>query len=282
MLARALDSVCLQITNEEFSYEIVVVDNDRLHSAKDTVLHFQRRRSVAIIYDCEPEQNIALARNRAVRRANGSLIAFIDDDEYPERDWLSTMYRCLMKHEADAVLGPVLPSFPPGAPSWLKKSGLCERNRNETGSLITKDDKRTGNILLRSTMFKEEGKWFDPSAGLTGGEDGEFIGRQLKKGRKFIWCDEAPVYETVSKERWDAFFYLRKMLRIGTLAGEDLRKSKTYAEIVKSVVVVVGFCLSLPMLLVTKKHTWMKVLYKGCYYFGRLLSVVGIVKFKYR
>ena len=35
-------------------------------------------------YCVEPRQNIALARNKALQNAEGDLIAFIDDDEFPD------------------------------------------------------------------------------------------------------------------------------------------------------------------------------------------------------
>ena len=37
MLAKALESVISQVTASEFSYEVVVVDNDSQRSAEDTV-----------------------------------------------------------------------------------------------------------------------------------------------------------------------------------------------------------------------------------------------------
>lgn len=113
MLAKALEGV-ISLKASEFSYEVVVVDNDSRRSAEDTVRRFQSTNELKIIYDCEPEQNIALARNRAIRNATGNFIAFIDDDEYPVKDWLARLYHTMKECRADGALGPVIPFFPQG------------------------------------------------------------------------------------------------------------------------------------------------------------------------
>ena len=99
MLAKALEGVISQVTVSEFSYEVVVVDNDSRRSAEDTVRRFQSTNELKIIYDCEPEQNIALARNRAIQNATGNFIAFMDDDEFPITTWLG-----YTKHTLSMVL----------------------------------------------------------------------------------------------------------------------------------------------------------------------------------
>ena len=108
MLAQALDGVTSQVTESAFTYEVVVVDNDSQRSAEDTVRLSQSSNELKIIYDCEPEQNIALARNRAIRNATGNFVAFIDDDEFPEKDWLAQLYYTIKEYNADGNLGDVL------------------------------------------------------------------------------------------------------------------------------------------------------------------------------
>lgn len=276
LLARALSGVTSQSTKAEISYEVVVVDNDCHRSAEETVRRFQPGNAAKIIYDCEPVQNIALTRNRAILNATGNFIAFIDDDETPAEDWLYSMYQCIKDYNADAALGPVLPEFPKGAPEWLKKSGLCDRPRNATGLPITERDLRTGNILFQRYIFEKGDLWFNPSRGLTGGEDGEFISKQLRKGRRFVWCDEAPVFEIVPEERWPALFYLKKNYRIGTLYGEKLRRAGSIIPIMQSVILFSGYTLLLPLSFIGGQHIWMKLLTKLSYNTGRLLGFLGI------
>ena len=276
MLARALDGVISQVTDSAFTLEVVIVDNDKMRSAQELVRKYQKSGKCKIIYDCEPEKNISLARNRTIRNASDNLIAFIDDDEFPAENWLYKMYLCLKEYNADGVLGPVLPHFPVGAPKWLEKSGLCERPRNATGSPTTIKDLRAGNILLQRYVFEKDERWFDPALGLTGGSDGQFLWRQIDRGRKFVWCDEALVFETVPEERWPAEFYLRKNLRIGALQGGLHRHLREINPVLLSFLLFLGYSALLPFSLFGGKHIWMSVLAKIYYNGACLLSFLNL------
>lgn len=279
MLAQALDGVISQTNpGPAFSMEVVIVDNDETRSAQELVSQYQKGGKVRLIYNCEPEKSIALARNRTIRNASGNLIAFLDDDEFPTEDWLYTMYLCLNGHDADGVLGPVVPHFPAGAPKWLVKSGICERPRNETGSPVTIKDLRTGNILLRGDLFERGEQWFDPALGLTGGSDGRFLSRQIDRGRKFIWCDEAIVFETVPEERWPAGFYLKRSFRIGSLQGGAFRRTREIGAISVTALSFLGHSAALPFSFFMGKHIWMKVLTKVCFDGGCLLAFLKLTR----
>ena len=283
MLSQALDGVTSQqVTDPAFSFEVVVVDNDSQRSAEDTVRLFQLNNELNIIYDCEPEQNIALARNRAIRNVTGNFFAFIDDDEYPVKEWLARLYHTMKEYKSDGALGPVIPSFPPGAPKWLKNGRFCERKRLPTGSLISTRDMRTGNILFHRNIFENGDMWFDPDRGRTGGEDGDLLGRQLNCGRQFVWCDEAIVFETVPEERWHTAFHLRKSFRIGTLAGERYRRTRLIRPVPKTCVLLLGYSFLLPFSFLMRKHIWMKVLTKLSYNVGCLLSFLALTSVRQR
>lgn len=271
-----------QQTEGLFTYSVVVVDNDYKQTAKRSVESFMKSTKIDIDYYSEPEQNIALARNKAVENAHGNYIAFIDDDEHPVDDWLAKMYKCQKILQVDGVLGPVLPYFLPGAPAWLIKSGFCERRRHSTGFLITTKDVRTGNILLLRSIFEKNDKWFDPARGRTGGEDSEFLERQMKKGYLFVWCDEAPVFESVTEQRWSAAFYLKREFRIGTLAGEEHRQNRSISTPIRDYIVLSCLLFIMPLSFLTPKYIGMKVLTKLSYTVGRLLSYCGLSLLRYR
>ena len=131
LLAHLLNELQKQTIDQLFTFSIVVVDNDSSHSAQKTVEAFREGSLVPVEYCNEPEQNIALARNRAVQNAKGNLIAFIDDDEFPDAGWLLNFYTALLTYKADAVLGPVKPHFETTPPPWILKGKICERNRSK-------------------------------------------------------------------------------------------------------------------------------------------------------
>src|SRR5262245_23641049 len=109
LLRRTLDALREQDTEGLFTYSIVVADNDRLESARQMVTSFAGSTSLAVTYCVEPEQNIALVRNQALALASGEFVALIDDDEFPNRDWLLQAFKACNQPGVDGVLGPVRP-----------------------------------------------------------------------------------------------------------------------------------------------------------------------------
>jgi succinoglycan biosynthesis protein ExoM len=283
LLGQLLESMRSQAV-ESCSVDVVVVDNDEERSAHETVLRFAAGTGIATTYYCEPQRSISLARNRAVREATGGLVAFIDDDERPSERWLTELYRTLNDFGADGVLGPVLPEFPAGAPLWLRKGRFLDRRRLRTGTRIAEGDCRTGNVLLRRSVFGEGECWFDPELGRTGGEDSDFFRRQVGSGRVFVWCDEAVVHETVTPDRWTCSFQLRKLWRAGTLEGEWMREGRVPSRgvLAWNLVVLVGcVTVALPSLCLPK-YMWMRVLRKVAYCCGLITAYVGLSLLRYR
>ena len=104
LLRQLLIELGRQDTAELFGYSIVVADNDRAESARSVVRVFSENSQIAVNYCVEPEQNIALARNKALENASGDFVAFIDDDELPARNWLLTLFETCNRYRADGVL----------------------------------------------------------------------------------------------------------------------------------------------------------------------------------
>ena len=285
-LLEKLDASCL---NDPLTFEIVVVDNDAQRSAEATVRRFATQTSIPTTYDCEPIQSISLARNRAIRVSAGNLVAFIDDDEWPREDWLRQLHMIFKTHCADGVFGPVVADYPPDAPQWLRKGRFLERRRLPTGARISAGDARTGNVLLDRSLFSEEGPWFDPALGRTGGEDSDFFYRRSREGRLFVWCDRAVVYESVPPERWRATFHLRRLLRSGVLQGEWMRAGRirsgrpsarrTLAR--NAAILLACALLSLPAFILPR-HLGMRIWQKGAYCGGLIAAYFGCSILRYR
>src|SRR5258705_1049836 len=133
LLATLLKGIFEQRTDGKFTFSVVVVDNDRAGSARETVERFGSER---IKYVIEPEQSIALARNRAMANARGDFVACIDDDECPEKDWLFNLLETGLKYRVAGVLGPGKPAFEKEPPGWVIKGGFYDRPNHETGFVI--------------------------------------------------------------------------------------------------------------------------------------------------
>ena len=133
-------------------YSIVVADNDRLRSAEAVVSEFAAASTISITYCMEAQQNISLTRNKAVENATGDFIAFIDDDEFPTRRWLLTLFNACNNYDVDGVLGPVRCHFDEEPPKWVVKGRFYERPTYPTGFVIDWTKGRTGNVLLKCVV----------------------------------------------------------------------------------------------------------------------------------
>lgn len=282
MLLHLLRKVAELETAELFTYSIVVVDNDCEESARKIVDAFRKDSSVEIHYYSEPEQNISLARNKAVQNATGNYLALIDDDEYPEKNWLIKMYKAVHTYKADGVLGPVKPFFEEKPPAWVIKGKFYERPRKKrrTGSVLGWLDTRAGNVLIRRSIFMESGILFNPALG-RGGEDNELFSRLIGKGYVFIWCEEAPVIEIIPPYRCKRRFMLRRALLRGKMSL--LNPSAGAISNCKSVLALLIYSLALPLLFFAGHHVFMSYLIKYCDHLGKLLGLYGfdVIKEKY-
>ena len=271
LLALLLRRLALQHTAGEFSYSIVVADNDAAQSARATVAEAAAYSPVATVYCHEPRQNIALVRNQALAHARGDFIAFIDDDEYPDDRWLLNALHTCQQYGVAGVLGPVRPYFDHKAPDWLVKGGFCERPEYPTGRVLAWRETRTGNVLFRGELVRGNAAPFRAEFGL-GGEDQDFFKRLIEQGAVFVWCNEAVVHELVPPERCKR----RYMLERAWLRGQNEQSLADAYGICKSLVAVPAYLLLLPFTALRGSSVSMRYLIRLCDHAGKLLGLFGV------
>ncbi len=275
LLQRLLTELQKQTTDGFFSYSVVVVDNDAFPSARPTVEKARQQASIDIAYFHEERRSISHARNLAVEKARGDLVAFIDDDEFPADRWLVNLFNAQQKYQAHGVLGPVQPHFDVEPPRWLVASKLCERPRLRTGSIMSNSrDTRTGNVLLSKDVLRREDGPFDPRFGTSGGGDTDYFKRMMERGKAFVWCDEACVYETVTPQRHTRSYYVRRALCRGAASAhlEPLLSIGT----AKSLLAVPLYAVAMPFLQLIGHHFFMRYLIKECDHVGKLAAHLGL------
>jgi glycosyltransferase involved in cell wall biosynthesis len=272
LLTRLLYAVDGQDTGGLFTFSLVVADNDERRSAETVIRDFAARSTVPIRYCVEPRQNIALTRNRAVENADGDFVAFIDDDEFPDRRWLLTLFEACREYHAAGVIGPVKRHFDRTPPAWVAKGNFYERPSYPTGSVITWMMGRTNNVLLKREVLAADAQPFRPE--FRTGEDQDFFRRMIDNGHLFIWCNEAIAYEVVPPIRWNRGFMVRRALLQGAVSV--LQPTFGARAVAKSVVALPAYVAALPVSLVFGQRWFMTVLVKLCDHLGRLLAAVGI------
>ena len=272
LLERLLRELGHQNTGGLFSYSIVVADNDRLRSAETVVSAFSAASSIPVTYCVVPEQNISLARNAAIENASGDFVAFIDDDEFPVKEWLLLLYQACQRYGVDGALGPVKRHFDVPPPKWVLDSKFYDRKAYPTGTPVNRKEGRTGNVLLKRSVFTDLTPVFRPE--FRGGEDTDFFARLAEKGCKFIWCDEAVAYEVIPPTRWKRTFLLKRALLRGAVTLNYLDFGAR--EIAKSVIAVPLYTLGLPFALILGQHRFMDLLVRLFDHLGKLLALLGI------
>jgi succinoglycan biosynthesis protein ExoM len=196
--------------------QVVVVDNDLAGSARPSIE--QLRASgvpFVIVYDVQPERNIAMTRNRTVMLADGDWLAFIDDDERAPEGWLQQLLDAAAAYAADGILAPVEPRLPSDAPHWIRRGRFYDFARQRSGEPVPLNRMRFGNVLLRGNPLRAEPGPFDTSYGLSTGEDGDLLVRLARKGLRIIWCDEAIVWEPIESKRLSLRWLLVRALSGG-------------------------------------------------------------------
>lgn len=138
-------------------------------------------------------------RDRGAEEARGEIVAFIDDDAYPEPDWLANAVRHFADSDVAAVGGPGV--TPPGdnfrrrISGWVYESPMVSGGftyRYRPGRLRDVDDYPTSSLLIRKSDFTEAGG-FD--TGYWPGEDTILCMKLVHDlGKRIVYDPEVLVY----------------------------------------------------------------------------------------
>lgn len=221
-LAHTLASLQMLLLPKAVQVSVLVVDNDTQQSAKETV---EKARSVGgldITYATEPQLGIPHARNRALELAQqGHYIAFIDDDDTADKNWLLHLYDAMQVHRADVVQGALQYHFPPGK-THLSRLDIFANHAAQTGATL--QTAWTNNVLFATAIYKTSGLCFDPAFASMGGSDIHFFSQIYAQGSRIVMCVEALVHSNVPEERTSLGWLARRHMRVG--AGITISQKK--------------------------------------------------------
>lgn len=222
-------------------------------------------------------QNISVARNTCMAHARGDFIVFIDDDEIPDVNWLSSLVQLAETSGADAVQGTVVGIYPSDSPDWAVKLRPYDKNYGQTGARIEVGS--TCNLLFRRSSLLVRSIKFNPVYGKSGGEDTDLCYRLSESGGVIVCSPSAVVYEHVPRARLDPRHLLRRFARGGhtyasvVLARQGLlRKS---AEFGKALILAMTFSLLAVALSLALPATAMRFMLRLSGNVGKLIFFVG-------
>lgn len=227
MLRTAIDSLLALRTGGRFQYEIVVVDNGSTDNTASILEELGRRAAVPLRAVREPRAGVACARNAGIRAAQGQWIAFFDDDQVAEPDWLYELFKVAQTKRTRFVGGAVrllltnaeLRCLPPLCRKLLGESATVSAPRK----LDRKVFAGTGNLLLDRTLFDEVGL-FDESL-RAAGEDTDLNRRIRAAGIEGWFAPSAVVRHMVPEYRLREDYFRWTSLRNGMhVANRDRRQ----------------------------------------------------------
>ena len=230
---RALERLLLALEKIETtaSVTVLVADNDAVkHEGSDKCAAIRARgyrwplRSMVVA-----ARGIAQVRNALVEVALGdermAYLAMLDDDEWPQPQWLSALLAEQAKTGAGVLQGSILFEFDQPPQDWASAFDGMSDVRHPSGPVEMLQG--SGNLLMtRAALETLPAPRFDPAFALTGGEDSDFFVRLKQAGVRFAWSDEGVVHAEVPATRTSLKWALSRAYSIG---NSDMRVFLKYA-----------------------------------------------------
>lgn len=223
-LYQVLESIKNQSLNP-LLYEIVLVNNNSTDNTEQ-ICHTYKKDNPGInfIYVTESEQGLSAARNRGIGEASGKYLTFIDDDAFPEKNFLKTIYDYLEQNpQVVAVGGKILLKYEQEKPKWLTPylSSLFGyfNPGNKTGEFSKNRYPRGSNMSFRKIIFDQAGL-FDTKLGrkgsdMQGSEEKELFARIYKMNVTVHYLPSAIIYHSVPPERTTIDFIRNQAISYG-------------------------------------------------------------------
>ena len=228
LLNICLDKISVMKIPDNVSIEVVVVDNSAESIAADVV----KSKTLNIHYFSFHGKGIASVRNEVLRQAvklKPDYIAFIDDDEYPDENWIFELYTRLIATKSDVVTGPVVYNFVDTnfnqlkVPFWIKKNAYFKGKYKRPDGHICRTAS-TNNVLFKVSILDKLAYWFDEKYQMMTGEDIEFFERVYNLHYTILWVKKAVVNEIVSPERCTLKYIWKRNFNNGYLRIFNKRK----------------------------------------------------------
>ena len=229
LLRQAVESVFDQDYPKDH-YELIIVDNGSTDETPCLIEHLAENAPISLRSLSEGRIGIAAARNRAIAEATHSYIAYLDDDEIANSDWLAQLSDTISKYGALIVGGRVEEYFENGfvPPRWYNCRYLqgffrldYEHRTEHLPVVKAQEDDYigSGNCAYAKSLFDRFGN-FPLQLGHTGtlplaGAETYFNERAARHGVEIYYSDDAVVKHVIDPARVTRHNMLRKSYYMG-------------------------------------------------------------------
>lgn len=210
--------------------DIVVVDNDPSGAARGVCAQASRSHPFPIHLAEETRRGIAFARNRAVAEAlarRADFIAFLDDDDIPQRDWLLELLSRQRETGADLVGGTWRWQIEPQASVWARLAPMFKTRDVSKRKRGIPSWMATCNVLIGRRAVEclgPEPTVFSHDFGDLGSEDTDFFIRARNGGATIEVAEKSVVNRYYEDHRLTVRGMLRYAFRRGNAEVHLTRK----------------------------------------------------------
>lgn len=189
-LTDCLDALArLNYPSERF--EVIVVNDGGASPLDEIIARFRGQLQVKLI--AQAQAGPATARNTGAAQAQGQFLAFIDDDCWPDADWLQALAAILRTQPERMIGGRTLNALPQNLYSTASQLLIdylyaCYNAERERAQFVA-----SNNLALSNELFLKLGG-FDSSFPFAAGEDRELCARWLAQGFQIAYAPETMIY----------------------------------------------------------------------------------------
>lgn len=201
----------------DHSYEVLVVDNASSDNTPEVVKQVAENAACTIRYVREDQPGVSFARNRGLQESEATWIAFFDDDEIAEPDWLLQLLKAADEHNVKCVGGGVRLKLDEGSDRKLRPWVRVMLGCTETMTAQMYDGKRvptTGNMLIHTEIFEKIGMFRTDL--VEGGEDTDVYHRARAEGYEAYHEPLALTHHQIPPFRIEPKYLCSTSMRMGS------------------------------------------------------------------
>ena len=198
-----------RLSAEHFNYEVLVINNGSTDDTDGVIERLAAGFPVPLRCVREERPGVGVARNRGIAEAAGEWIAFFDDDQIADPNWLTELLALAIRKDCRCVGGRVRLRLPEGVNRPL--SPVCQMLLGCSVNMETElayTPTRTpgaGNLMVHRSVFAQIGG-FDET--LIRGEDTDLFLRMHAAGVAGWYSPDAIIDHLIPPERLSDTFLL--------------------------------------------------------------------------
>lgn len=175
---------CCEALKSSVPWELVLIDNGSTDNTHQLMTSFAATSQLKVVLGSEEAAGLSRARNRGIGLSRAPIVAFTDDDCYPDAEWLVKLYRHMMQENIGFCGGRVLLHDPKDLPITIQERAEPRRFDSSHEGIAP------GQLLGANMAFRREVllacRGFDERLGAGGrfksGEDTDLFRRLLEQG----------------------------------------------------------------------------------------------------